>query len=262
MIPMRRPGDIQFGPVPQYNTGSLEMEQTMLDQADKLVGLQEGSPASQVHLQFFTDKFLSHVAEVLRLAYRNFQRFGPDKVFFRVTGISDPQTISKGTPDENYDVVINFDTLTIDPDAQEKKMQQMAALVPMDRNGIFDMNAFLQMAAASIDPVLADRVLQPSGEAQEKILQQITDDLAKIFAGIEVPARPNGAQIALQVIQQYAAQPDITQRLEQDEAFRTRLEKYAAQYQFMMQQQQNAEIGRVGTQPAQMGGVNTQNMQQ
>jgi hypothetical protein len=118
----------------------------------------------------------------------------------------------------------------------------------------------LDAAANSIDPVLADRVLQPTEAAEEQIVRQVTDDLAKIFAGIEMPARPNGAQIALSVIQQYTSQPDVAQRVQQDEAFRARLEKYAGQYTFQMQQAQNADIGRFGTEPAQMGNIQTQEM--
>jgi hypothetical protein len=94
----------------------------------------------------------------------------------------------------------------------------------------------------------------------EQVTKQVTDDLAKIFAGIEMPARPNGAQVAMQVIQQYTSQPDIQQRAQQDQAFAARLEKYAGQYTFMMQQQQNAQIGRIGTQPAAMGNIDTQNL--
>jgi hypothetical protein len=49
--------------------------------------------------------------------------------------------------------------------------------------------------------------------------------------------------------------------LQQDESFKARLEKYATQYQFALQQMQNAQIGKLGTAPAQMGDVNTQGMQ-
>jgi hypothetical protein len=75
-----------------------------------------------------------------------------------------------------------------------------------------------------------------------------------------MPARPAGAQIALQAIQQYAQQPDVAQRLQTDEAFAARMQKYIGQYTFQMQQAQNAQIGRVGTQPAQMGDIQTQNL--
>ena len=57
-------------------------------------------------------------------------------------------------------------------------------------------------------------------------------------------------------------QPDVGKRLQEDEAFAQRLQKYNAQYQFVIQQAENAQIGRVGTAPAQMGEVQTQGMQQ
>jgi hypothetical protein len=260
MIPYRRKGDLDFAPTPPSPVGSIEIEKTMEAQADRLCGLDETSQISQVRKQFLVDKFLQHSAEVLQMCYKCFQRFGPDSVFFRVTGSPDPVAFNKGNPDENYDIMISYDVLNSDPETQEKKLNQMVALTQLDRSGRINIDSLLDAAANSIDPVLADRVLQPTEAAQEQVVRQVTDDLAKIFAGIEMPARPNGAQIALTVIQQYASQPDVAQRLQSDEAFAARLEKYAGQYTFQMQQAQNAQIGRVGTEPAQMGDINTQEM--
>ena len=259
MIPYRRKGDLDFAPAPAYNNGSAEMETTLTTLADRLVGLDD-SPISQVRKQFLVDKFLSHTAEVLRMAYKCFQRFGPDEVFFRVTGIPDPQVLNKGNPDENFDIMINFDVLNTDPETVQAKLQQFVALNQLNANGRLNVDALLDVAAASIDPVMADSVLQPVENAQQQVIKDVTDDLTKIFAGIEMPARPAGAQIALQTIQQYSQQPDVAQRLQSDEAFRARMEKYAGQYTFQMQQAQNAQIGRVGTAPAQMGSIQTQNM--
>ena len=260
MIPYRRKGDLDFAPTPPPPTGSIEIERTMEEQADRLCGLDETSNISQIRKQFLVDKFLNHAGEVLKMCYRCYQRFGPDSTFFRVTGSPDPQTFDKGDPDENFDIIIDFDVLNNDPDTQEKKLQQMVALTQMDRNGRIDINSLLDSAAFAIDPVIADSVLQPVEAAQEQVVRQVTDDLAKIFAGIEMPARPNGAQIAMQVIQQYTSQPDVAQRLQSDEAFAGRIQKYAGQYTFQMQQMQNAQIGRVGTEPAQMGDIQTQGM--
>jgi len=260
MIPYRRKGDLDFAPTPPAPTGSIEIERTMEEQADRLCGLDETSRISQIRKQFLVDKFLHHAAEVLQMCYRCYQRFGPDSTFFRVTGSPDPQIFNKGNPDENFDIIIDFDVLNNDPETQEKKLQQMVSLTQMDRNGRIDINSLLDSAAFAVDPVLADSVLQPIEAAQEQVVRQVTDDLSKIFAGIEMPARPNGAQIAMQVIQQYTSQPDVAQRLQSDEAFAARLEKYAGQYTFQMQQMQNAQIGRVGTEPAQMGDIQTQGM--
>jgi len=260
MIPYRRKGDLDFAPTPSYNSGSVEMEQTQLSQADRLVGLDEGSQISQIRQQFLVDKFLSHTAEVLRMAYRCFQRFGPDEVFFRVTGTPDPIQFNKGNPDENFDILINFDVQNTDPDTVKNKLQQFVQLNQLNANNRLNVDSLLDIAAAEIDPVMADAVLQPVETAQQEMVKNVTDDLAKIYSGIEVPARPAGAQIAIQVIQQYTQQPDIAQRVQTDEAFNARLQKYAGQYTFQMQQAQNAQIGRVGTAPAQMGDIETQNL--
>jgi len=260
MIPYRRKGDLDFAPTPQYNTGSLEMEQTLTGLADRLVGLDENSRISAIRQQFLVDKFLSHTAEVLRMAFRCFQRFGPDEVFFRVTGIPDPQVFNKGNPDENFDILINFDVQNTDPETVKNKLQQFSQLIPLNVNNRMNMDGFLDIAAQEIDPIMADAILQPVETAQQQVIKDVTDDLSKIFAGIEMPARPAGAQIAMQIIQQYSQQPDIAERAQNDELFASRLQKYAGQYIFQMQQVQNAEIGRIGTAPAQMGNIQTQEM--
>ena len=260
MIPYRRKGDLDFAPTPPSPVGSIEIEQTMEAQADRLCGLDETSNISQIRKQFLVDKFLQHGAEVMRMAYKCFQRFGPDSVFFRVTGVPDAQEFTKGDPDENFDILINYDVLNTDQETMASKLQQLVSLTSLDRSGRINMDSLLDVVANSIDPVLADSILQPAEVAQQQMVKDVTDDLTKIFAGIEMPARPNGPQVALQVIQQYTQQEDIAGRLQQDEAFAGRMEKYAGQYTFMMQQAQNAQIGRIGTNPAQMGGMQTQSL--
>ncbi len=261
MIPYRRKGDLDFAPTPPSPTGSIEIEKTLEQQADRLVGLDETSSISGIRKQFLVDKFLNHAAEVMNMAFKCFQRFGPDEVFFRVTGNADPMKMTKGDAEEDYDIMISYDVLNSDPTAQEQKLQQIVALTQMDRNGRINMDSLMDIAAASIDPVLADTVLQPAQQAAEQMTQFVTDDLAKIYSGMEMPARPNGGQIAMQIIQQYASQPDIAERLNSDEAFASRLQKYAGQYQFAQQQQINAtQYGQYGTSAATVGSVETQGL--
>jgi hypothetical protein len=261
-VPYRRLGEIQWGPPPPADNGSIEVEVSMTAQADRSVGLDMSNPISASRQQFVVSKFLDHVRDVLNMAWKLYQRMGPDEVFFQVTGNPNPQTMTKGSPDENFSIVVNFDSQSSDPETAETQFKNMVSLSQLDRNGMMDVNKLLEFGATSINPIFADYVLQPVEEAQQKVQKNVTDDLAKIFAGIEVPAQPNGAQMAMQMIQAYVQQPDIMQRAQQDEAFGARLQKYMEQYQFQLQQMQNAEIGRIGTAPAQMGGVQTQQMQQ
>jgi hypothetical protein len=261
-VPYRRLGEIQWGPPPPADNGSIEVEVSMTAQADRAVGLDMSNPISASRQQFVVSKFLDHVRDVLNMAWKLYQRMGPDEVFFQVTGNPNPQVMTKGSADENFSIVVNFDSQSNDPETAETQLKNMVSLVQLDRNGIMDVNKLLEFTASSINPIFADYVLQPAEEAQQKVAKNVTDDLAKIFAGIEVPAQPNGAQMAMQMIQAYVQQPDIMQRAQQDEAFGARLQKYMEQYQFQLQQMQNAEIGRIGTAPAQMGGMTTQGMQQ
>jgi hypothetical protein len=261
-VPYRRLGEIQWGPPPPADNGSIEVEVSMTAQADRSVGLDMSNPISASRQQFVVSKFLDHVRDVLNMAWKLYQRMGPDEVFFQVTGNPNPQTMTKGSPDENFSIVVNFDSQSSDPETAETQFKNMVSLSQLDRNGMMDVNKLLEFGATSINPIFADYVLQPVEEAQQKVQKNVTDDLAKIFAGIEVPAQPNGAQMAMQMIQAYVQQPDIMQRAQQDEAFGARLQKYMEQYQFQLQQMQNAEIGRIGTAPAQMGGMTTQGMEQ
>jgi hypothetical protein len=261
-VPYRRLGEIAFGPIPPQDNGSVESELSMRSQADRAIGLDLENPLSAARQQYYIGKFLDHVKDVLTMAWKLYQRMGPDEVFFQVTGNPNPQVMTKGSPDEDFSIMVSFDSLSSDPDTAETQLKNMVQLVQLDRNGIMDVNKLLEFAASSINPIFADYVLQPVEESQQKVAKNVTDDLAKIFAGIEVPAQPNGAQIAMQMVQAYVQQPDVAARAQSDEAFAGRLQKYMGQYQMMMMQAQNAEIGRLGTAPAQMGGVTTQGMEQ
>ena len=64
----------------------------------------------------------------------------------------------------------------------------------------------------------------------------------------------------MQVVQEYTTQEGVQARLQSDPSFLANLQNYSAQYQQQVAQQQNAEIGRLGAEPAQMGSVNTQNI--
>jgi hypothetical protein len=92
------------------------------------------------------------------------------------------------------------------------------------------------------------------------MMDDVTSDLAKIFAGIPVGAKPNGGEIALQIVQEYIQQPNIQEKLASDPVFAQNLQNYTAKYEQQLAQQRNAEIGRLGAEPAQMGNMNTESI--
>ena len=96
----------------------------------------------------------------------------------------------------------------------------------------------------------------PAQEATTKEIIETSNDIAKIASGQVVNA-PQGAnaQLRLQVLQQYLQgteqipAEDVQARLQEDEKFRQRMETYQGQLTFMIQQQQNALTGQLGTAP-------------
>jgi hypothetical protein len=108
-IPERREGEIRFGPVPPFDQGSMEVEQTLIQQSNKVVGLDPEDPDSVIKKQFYVDKFLEHNAKVLKMAYKAHTRLGPDRLQFRVTGYAGSQTYERGMFDADLDLVVTYD---------------------------------------------------------------------------------------------------------------------------------------------------------
>ena len=90
-----------------------------------------------------------------------------------------------------------------------------------------------------------------------ELLRKVADDLALIWSGQSVGAQPNGAQMALDYVRQYTQKQSIQQRLAADPEYAEALTTYIEQYEFQLDQQQNAVTGRIGTAPAELQGVNT-----
>jgi len=261
-IGVRQNETFEYMNVPNTSGDASQLEKYVQQEAMDLVGLKEDSQLSQQRQQFFINKFLTHCSEILKLAYKAFLVFGPDEKFFRVTGYPNEMLIYRSPDDEEIDVCISFDIQNQDPEMMKAKIASIMELARTSPSNTFNLKAAEQLAANAIDPSIADVIIQPDGQGQEEMVKDVTDDLTKIYAGIPVGARPNGGQIAMQVIQEYTQQEDIQRRMAEDADFVANIQNYAAQYQQQVVQQQNAEIGRLGANPAQMGNIQTQNIEE
>ena len=66
--------------------------------------------------------------------------------------------MNKGNPDENFDIMINFDVQDTDPETVEKKLT-VCSTQSTNANGRLNVDSLLDIAASAIDPVMADAVL-------------------------------------------------------------------------------------------------------
>jgi len=244
-IGYRRAGEYHYLTPPAYNADAVQMEQNLMQQVDRLLGLDPEDPMGNTKKSYYVQKFLSHQRDVLAKCYDLYKLYGPEDLFFRVTGLPEQMEMIKNE-DERLDITVSFDTLQSDPDTVEAQLRQMMQIIPLDQGGRINMDALITYAAAVISPTLASQILQPAEEGAQKLLEQFTRDWTKMATGIRVDAPPNGAGVILPAMQSLQQEQDVVDGLQENEAWRARVENYLQQLQFQIQQTQNAETGRRG----------------
>ena len=253
-VPERRAGEYHFAdrPMPDMNT---EKSEALLSESfNRYFGFvsRDTDPTfASLKNQNDVDKFMSGWAAALRQTWKLFNQFGSEEVFFRVIGLrqEEPMQFTKGDLSEDFDFYLNWDTQSMDAAAQEKKLEALAKIcATFDKYGQIDYAEVLQLAVEIIDPNWAERVIQPKEVGSQRVVNETNTMLAQVFAGVDRDIDLNSPpELVKQTIQQYVqAAPDVQQRLQQDEAFKKRLEKLYKQADFQLTQQANAKIGRYG----------------
>ena len=263
-IPYRRRDDYGWAEIPAFDQGSIEVEQNLMNTTRKYFGRptsEEDKSEALVIQRFLVQKWLASWKEVFRQVWSLYKQYGPEEQFFRVVGAEPkPEMMAKGDENEKYDFYLEFDVPGIDPEYQLKKLESMANLaMQFDRSGLTDWSALFREMMSGIDPIVAERVLVPQEQATEKEVNEEQELLTKIWSGMDVDlAPPFNPQLRAQVFQNWLTgsetipATDVQERLQNDEAFRARVEKHQKQIQMQIMQQQNAQIGRTGAAPGNM----------
>lgn len=248
----------EVGPMEQIplDPGNMEARKEIRLQADKYFGRPTTPDDTQEALerqQFFILKFLNHYKQVIDQLFALYQQFGPEEQWFRVIGVKDLQNFVKGEADDRYDFHINYDVLLADSETFTNKVKLINEILPLDRSGVIDVEAWVKTVVDFIDVTIGDQIIQPKETATAKAVEEELSDLAKVYSGADLEVNEQDQhQIKLQVLQGYIqGAPDVQNRLQTDEAFKQRIENRVKKRQFQLQQQQNAVIGRVGGQPGQ-----------
>lgn len=252
-IPERRPGEYHYADRPGEDPNTDNSEQMLwkgFNDYAAITNPDEDPTMANTVGQWETIKFLTGWAKSYRQTWKLYQQYGDDQTVFRVIGLqkAPPQVMQKGNPNEDFEFWLSFDSLSMSPDAQTQKLENIAKIcATADKYGQVDYSQLLQLMLESVDPSIAERIILPKEAASQQFVASEQTAIAKIAAGMEQDIHPGDpAQLGLQTIQQYAQQPDVSQRLQVDKPFAARLDKRAKQYQFQMTQAQNANIGRLG----------------
>lgn len=239
---------------------TLRLEDAVTKEALDLVGQDKENPLSQQKQQHDINRFLLHQASVLKGVYGAFKANGPDSVFLRVTGNPDPVEFINKADESEMSVAISFNSIYDQPEQLKELRDTIVQAAQLDPNGRINMEAGIDMILNLADPMLADVMLLPTEQGQDKIIAETQEAIGKMAAGIAVGAPQNAAQLRLQTVQQYYESPTGAAKLASDQGFQFLLSEFVKQLEFQLSQQENAQIGRIGTNPATMGNINTQDL--
>lgn len=266
MWPVSRRGEAGYGDVPKFDPASRDMREWLIDLTRNYVGLttdQEHANEVRAKKQANINKWLRCWRNVYRKVFWLYQQYGDEVITFRVMGSNTvaPEEFHKN-PGEDYDFYLDFDALSQEPELQQQKIKAAIELFSAaDRNGRGDWDQLLQKGVEIIDPTWAESMIKPEEQATQDEVKQEREMLMQMFSGMDVdlPEQGVNTQLRKQVVNAFVQgteeipATDIQARLQNEEdPFKMRLEKHMKQLEFIDQQRENAQIGRLGTNPGNM----------
>lgn len=255
-LTITRQDDISFMTPPAMSEHALEAEQSAIRDAESYFGKSDNPQDDGLYLQCVIDRWLDSWKEALGQALCLCQQYLAPEFVARLTGGNVQEIMVQ--PDDiqgKYDLSLRFSADTLQPDFMEKKLQAVTSLTQFDTMGAIDRNALVQLSAETIDPTLAEKIVMDKQTASQKEIEDEQNAWVKIMAEIEpIPVEGVNFQLRQQTAQQIIETSAELQKRMQEKPLVKQLSENRMKYlQFGIQQQENAQIGKVGVKPITQG---------
>lgn len=258
ILPERRAGDFRFMQPPQYDAGSIQVQGAINQEIEEffaLFGANVDPGLKQIRQQQLADDILTELKPVVRQIWQLMQQYLPDAVVARTVGpLARPFHVEREEIQGAYEISATVDMRDLDPELLKEKVGSMIQLAGLDTLGLIDRTKLIRVASTAIDYSLADEILQDGQAATQKEVQEEQQAISRIIgSGLEEPL-PQGVnyQLRLQTLdntlQEAMTQNPVTsKKLAADPDLMKIFEKRRQFFQGQLQQQQNAQIGRMQT---------------
>ena len=208
-----------------------------------------------IHSQNRIDRFLSYLKDAYSMVIQLCQQFMDDEQLQRIIG-ANGYPIAK-TVDEiqgQYDLTLSFDVRDLDMEYISKKAKLYVEVVKqLDTKATVQWDQGVRRLMEAIDPFDADVMLLPSEVADEREIEDEKLNYSKMIAGVEPKMTEGGinAQARLNVInEENAKRQQFPQAFSPVSEASIKIIQNRMKYlEFQITQQQNAQIGRMGTEP-------------
>lgn len=248
------PGSTGFMPPPESRTWvSTEIENTVVREINRFVGSPgEGVPESVVALLQgdFVSKYLQFMSIILSATFRLDQLYLSEVEVMRVTGmLGQPFKVSREEIQGSFDFYITFDQREMDSEYAKAKADSLVKLVGLDVNGVMDRNKAVALGAYTIDPDWAEALITDEQQGSMKEILDEQNNVALMMTGQEPPMTKDiNPKMRLQYLQTITTQsPDVQRKIATDPFTLSLFQNRIKHLNFMLQQQENAKIGRFGT---------------
>jgi hypothetical protein len=252
-IKRKKPTDYETMQVGQYPRANRDMLIEARRRIDEYFGRLSELVTPQLnvlHMQDMVDDFLTSLSEMMMQMFQLCQQYMPDEMLQRIVGGSGlPMDRSRAEIQGKFDLTLEFDVRHLDTEFLFKLAESMAKMIlPMDTQATVQRGQLVQALFQMINPTLAETTLQPVEAVNEKEVSDEELNFTKISVGIEPPMQEQGQNHALrlQVLKNIVQKnPGALEKM--DDLSKQILQNRVKHLQFMLTQQQNAQIGRAGT---------------
>lgn len=256
-----RPGEFEWKKLSEYPRANPHMRRETRRRVAEYVGHPDEEVAQDlIHhaRQDLIDTFMEGLSEVCKMILALYQEYATDEDIAQVTGANGvmvAQSVEDITGE--FDISMGFDERFLDMESMAAFSEFVQkALVPLDRNGQLKVNEVISFILQGIDPEMEEMFMVPAPDAAEAEVDDEKKNIALMQAGVDPAMQENGQnhQLRLQVLMEWVQEnQDLLQQwpAKNQEKFQRRVQHL----QFMVQQQQNAVIGRLGASPTPAGGM-------
>jgi hypothetical protein len=260
-LPVTKPGDYQFlQPPSRPPSTAMSVVDAVRLQADEYFGRPNKmipQMVTQLKQQRAVNQWLRSWTEVYRQVFRLCIQYYSVEELVRITGAQAAQGISHDA--HQYDFVLKFNVGELDSELVKQKLDAIATIAgTMDAAGRIDRVKLVEKALRAVAPESADELLVDESTASQKMYNDVKRDIAQMLLGFEASyadaSNDPTAGTKMQMAQEIAGgNPKVAQAMEGDEMFGQLMKRYMENLNMGVMQQQNKQIGRIGTKPMQAG---------
>lgn len=254
-IPEARAGTLRWMDPPRMDMDTVAIAQDERAQLDSYFGRWSKNvpqPLVQLHQQKIVNDWLVDIGAAVLMTAQLVQQYVTAEEATRIVGTEYTLDDSRRAIQAQWDLTISFDVRDLDLEWLAKKMKMVNEFVLAgDVLNVVDKAGMTEFLFAAIDPVMAQRLVQPRAKAQQSEMDDEDRALSTIFTGGE-PELMQGldhAGRAQRMMEKTQNSPTRMQLLQTNGEIKKVWDNRLKFHQTQVSQEKNKQIGRLGGSP-------------